>query len=201
LDKNLSHIPYRTCIGCFRSSEKYSLIRFVFIGQKSRFEIDPKQIQNGKGYYVCLEKECIRRLFKSRKFKQILSLVRDEDIEKFKQILFNMIQTDPIQSLVGLARKAGKVCVGQRAVEVSLKMKQAKLVILAQDTSKNTREQVVRINEESHCDIYEIGMKNDWGALFGRQTVAVFAVLNPNFARAIISEINKLKKQSDLSSE
>ena len=102
-----------------------------------------------------------------------------------------MVQTNRIQSLVGLARKAGKVNLGQQAVEAAIKKKQAKLIVLAEDSSQNTKEQFQTLAKNTKIEIFEIGIKSEWGKLFGRETVAVLAVMHYSFARAIKGEIDK----------
>jgi len=191
LSKNRSHIPLRTCIGCNQSLDKFSLIRFVIRKEENLIKIDPFQKENGRGYYVCPDKSCLNKLLKSRKFKQKISNVNKSKIEEFKINVEIMDQTNKIQSLVGLARRAGKVNLGQQAVEAAIKKKQAKLIVLAKDSAQNTKEQFQTLAKNTKIDIFEIGIKSEWGKLFGRETLAVLAVMHHGFARAIKGEINK----------
>lgn len=101
----------------------------------------------------------------------------------------SLIQKNKIYSLVGLARKAGKVEIGHTGVEIAIKKRQASLVIIAEDTSDNTQKKFEFNADKNNIKWFNMGNKTDWGKVFGRKEAAVFAILHQGFARAIEKEL------------
>ncbi len=98
-----------------------------------------------------------------------------------------MMRSSKLESLVGLARRAGKVAAGTAAVEEALLKKKARLVLLANDVSPNTQEQIVRLAETVGVSVLKTGTKRAWGTLFQRKELGVLAILDVNFAKGILS--------------
>ncbi len=101
------------------------------------------------------------------------------------------IQTDRIYSLIGLARKAGQVAIGHAAVEAAVKKGRAKLVIIANDAAQNTKDRFKITGKRANIACAYAGDKSTWGQLFGRESAAVFAILEKGFAAAIRGELGK----------
>lgn len=57
--------PLRTCIGCRQVRTKERLIRIVRTPE-GRIEIDPQRRKSGRGAYLCIDKDCLRRAQKTR---------------------------------------------------------------------------------------------------------------------------------------
>ncbi len=58
-------VPLRTCIGCGAKKEKRNLIRFV--SMNSILILDRKKNMGGRGYYLCPDSSCIKKVFKDGK--------------------------------------------------------------------------------------------------------------------------------------
>ena len=187
MSKTSDHIPVRTCLGCCQKKEKFSLIRFVF-NKEHNFIIDPSQTGHGRGNYICSDLDCLIELKKSKKLKKITTSVGLEIKNEFMQELEKMIQPDKIFSLTGLARRAGKLAIGAQAVEAAIKKKQARLVILAEDSAPNTREHFENLISKFERKLLVYGKKDNWGQLFAKENTAVIAILNDNFAKVIKKE-------------
>jgi len=56
----------RSCVVCRKKDEKSNLIRMV--KTTMGIKIDVKQIEEGRGFYVCKSEECVNRLMKHKKF-------------------------------------------------------------------------------------------------------------------------------------
>jgi len=97
-----------------------------------------------------------------------------------------MTPSSKLESLVGLARRAGKVAVGTAAVEEALLKKKVRLVLLAEDVSPNTEERVLRLAKTSGVPVLKTGTKSAWGALFRRKELGLLAILDTNFAKGIL---------------
>ena len=57
--------PERTCMACRNKSEKGDLIRIVK-EKKGQISIDNTYKINGRGMYICKNKECIQKAIKTR---------------------------------------------------------------------------------------------------------------------------------------
>ena len=188
MGKKRSNWPTRTCLGCSKKTGKIFLLRFVK-KISNTIKIDPAQTEPGRGYYICPDPVCSNRFIKSTRFGKIFREISSLQKERFKTAVGKMIFPNRVHSLVGLANKAGKIAMGNRAVEAALKKGRAKLIILAKDASSNTIERFEKLGKQYDRTLQMYGFKKNWGHLFGRESSAVFAILNDNFARAIKSEI------------
>ncbi|MFQ5899935.1 MAG: YlxR family protein [Thermodesulfobacteriota bacterium] len=59
--------PQRTCIGCRKVKEKSDLLRFV-INTGGELVCDLEKRLNGRGAYLCRDKNCIRVALKKKRF-------------------------------------------------------------------------------------------------------------------------------------
>ena len=100
-------------------------------------------------------------------------------------------------SMLGLAKRAGKVVSGEFSVEKAVKSGKAYLVIVAEDASSNTRK-----NFSDMCTYYKLplivtGTKETLGHAIGCEFRASVAVTDSGFAQSI----EKCVKVSDGDSE
>lgn len=87
-------------------------------------------------------------------------------------------------SLLGLAKKAGRLAVGQEAVEAALRQNRAKLVVLAQDAASNTMRRFQNRSGEVLLATLPY-TKEELGAAIGYRSCAVAAVCDDSFAQAL----------------
>ena len=88
-------------------------------------------------------------------------------------------------SLVSLATKAGKTASGEFCTEKEVKTGMAELVIVAEDSSANTKKKF-----KNMCDFYEVpiyfyGDKDTLGHAMGKEFRATLAVTDAGFAKGI----------------
>ncbi|MCF0133261.1 MAG: ribosomal L7Ae/L30e/S12e/Gadd45 family protein [Blautia sp.] len=98
-------------------------------------------------------------------------------------------------SLIGLATKAGKTVSGEFSTEKSVKSGKGLLVIVAEDSSENTKKKF-----KNMCSFYEVPLyfhadKENLGKAMGKEFRASLAVQDENFARAIMKEMEKIPGQ------
>lgn len=91
---------------------------------------------------------------------------------------------DKIFKLVGLARRAGKIAIGMSMLEKMIRRKKVVLILIAEDTTKNTIDKILSLKPA--CSHLIFGTKDEWGKIFGREEVAVLGILDPNFAEGIL---------------
>ena len=92
-------------------------------------------------------------------------------------------------ALIGLAQKAGKVASGEFSSEKAVKEGKAKLVIVAEDASDNTKKKF-----NNMCTYYEVpyfllGDKIQLGNAIGKEFRASLAIVDENLAKAIKKQI------------
>ena len=92
-------------------------------------------------------------------------------------------------ALISLAMKAGKVASGEFSSEKAVKEGKAKLVIVAEDASDNTKKKF-----HNMCTYYEVpyfllGNKIQLGNAIGKEFRASLAIVDENLAQAIKKQI------------
>ncbi len=74
--------PIRTCVGCQEKQTKRELFRIVRTPE-GEIKLDPTGKANGRGAYVCPEKECLEKALKKDKLKKALNTnVSEESKQK-----------------------------------------------------------------------------------------------------------------------
>lgn len=96
---------------------------------------------------------------------------------------------DRALSMLGIAMKAGKVASGEYQTEHAIKSGKAKLVIIAEDASDNTKKMF-----ESMCAHYGVrqicyGSKESLGHNIGKEFRASLAVTDRGLAQAILQKM------------
>lgn len=97
--------------------------------------------------------------------------------------------------MLGLAARAGKIASGEFAVEKAVKTGHAYLVVVASDSSDNTKKMFSNM-----CRYYQVPMvlysdKETLGHGIGRMTRAAAAVLDAGFAKAVVKQMNTSKEK------
>lgn len=95
-----------------------------------------------------------------------------------------------IYFMLGLCMKAGKLLSGEFQCEHAVKSNKAKLVIIAEDASSNTKKLFKDKCQFRGITLYEFGSKEQLGKSIGKQPRASLAVIDENFS-------SKLKKLLD----
>lgn len=94
--------------------------------------------------------------------------------------------SNPILSLLGLARRAGKLSPGFDAAEESLKKGIAKIVLLAGDVSLRTAQKVELTAAENGVPVYRLtATMQQVGIAIGKKSAGVLAVNDEGFARKL----------------
>ena len=71
-------IPMRTCIACRTEKPKKELVRVVKFGDSIKLDLTGKA--NGRGAYVCNDKECIAKLKKQKMLNRAFSCEVEERV-------------------------------------------------------------------------------------------------------------------------
>lgn len=71
-------VPMRTCIACRTEKPKKELVRVVKFGDEIKLDLTGKA--NGRGAYVCNDKECIMKLKKQKMLNRAFSMEVKEEV-------------------------------------------------------------------------------------------------------------------------
>ena len=89
--------------------------------------------------------------------------------------------------------KAGKIAYGTDMCLEKIKFNKAKILIVAEDASNNTKEKLTRICEEKKIALYEYGSKEELSMAIGKANKTVIAILDVNFAKSIKNYLEESK--------
>lgn len=90
-------------------------------------------------------------------------------------------------SLLGLCYKAGKLVSGEQACEISIRNKEAKLIIVAEDASDNTKKKFQNSAKFYEIPIFIVFSKEQLGKILGKEERAVIVVNESGFSKKIQS--------------
>lgn len=96
-------------------------------------------------------------------------------------------------SLLGFARKSGKLLAGEHAVKTGMKRRTALLLILAEDLPEKRKAAWVRWCEEQAIPYIEIGTKDEFSQILGMSARSILAITDQQMAKALGN--NSTKKQ------
>lgn len=75
----MKQLPKRTCIGCNEVKLKKDLIRVVK-NKENQIFMDKTGKANGRGAYLCNDKECLEKAIKSKRLERTFEVQIDEKI-------------------------------------------------------------------------------------------------------------------------
>lgn len=99
------------------------------------------------------------------------------------------MKQDRVLSMIGLATKAGRTVSGEFMTEREVKSGRATLVIVAGDSSDNTKKKFRDMCEFYQVPIYFYGDKDSLGHAMGKEFRASMAVLDEGFAKGIQKQL------------
>ena len=101
------------------------------------------------------------------------------------------LQQDKVVSLIGLATKAGQTASGEFMTEREVKTGRAALVIVAGDSSDNTKKKFRDMCEFYKVPIYFYGDKDTLGHAMGKEFRASLAILDEGFAKGVLKHLTE----------
>ena len=97
---------------------------------------------------------------------------------------------DPILHLLGLAKKAGRLEIGEEPVGAVCRAGQARLVLLASDAAPNTRRRASHFSQAGKALCLETPFtKGKLGLVLGRSSCAMLALTDAGFSAAIVEKL------------
>ena len=96
-----------------------------------------------------------------------------------------MNKDSKVWGLIGISTKAGKVAFGTEAVEETINRKKAKLVIIASDMSKTSKENILNKCKKHGVPIAEYGNIQELSKAIGKQNKAIICIKDKNLSEEI----------------
>ena len=90
-----------------------------------------------------------------------------------------------VERLIGLCMKSGNITFGMDATINQIRLHKSKLVIVAKDSSMNTKNKIKNMCEFENIPIIEFGTIEKNSKAIGRVNKAIISIDNSNFANAI----------------
>ena len=101
------------------------------------------------------------------------------------------MKQDKVLSLIGLATKAGQTASGEFMTEREVKTGRAALVIVAGDSSDNTKKKFRDMCEFYKVPIYFYGDKDTLGHAMAKEFRASLAILDEGFAKGVLKHLTE----------
>ena len=92
-------------------------------------------------------------------------------------------------SLMGFAKKSGNLVSGVNTCTFAIKKGKVKLVILAEDISAGSEKKMMKEIRKAEIPYIKYSTIDELSHIAGKSGRSVFAVLDENFARSILGEI------------
>ena len=103
---------------------------------------------------------------------------------------------ESVLSLLGLAKKAGRLEAGEENVGGAARARDARLILLASDAAENTARRAGHFAEAGACLCVRIPADKDaLGRAVGRTSCAMLAVTDIGFAEAVAKKLAALDEQ------
>lgn len=96
--------------------------------------------------------------------------------------------------MIGMATKAGKTLSGEFSTEKAIKSGIARLVIVAEDASDNTKKKFRNMCEYRNIPMYIYGDKESLGLSSGNDMRASLAVVDDGLAGSIVAHLTNTTK-------
>jgi ribosomal protein L7Ae-like RNA K-turn-binding protein len=95
--------------------------------------------------------------------------------------------------LLGMALRAGKLTAGQEPVLKLIRRGRAKLILLSEDASENTKKVFHDKGQYYNVPVLEKGSMDQMGRALGKGPRAVVAISDAGFARSMVQNIEEGK--------
>jgi len=182
--------PLRSCVACRTSRPKGELVR-VHPVAGGRLDVDVGG-GSGRGAYVCPRHVCLEQAVKRGEFARRLNVtVASMTVETLEGLIRDRVSRK-VAALLGLARRARKVASGAEAVDWAVKRQTARLILSATDASSNSVAKSRGWAAQRGIAWMQAMGKEELGAALGGGPRSCVAVMDPNFAGALISALDKI---------
>ncbi len=90
-----------------------------------------------------------------------------------------------ILGLIGLSARARKICFGADSVELEIKKRKVKLIVIANDSSERTKEKFIKLGSEYNIPYLIIGEIEELSKSIGKSNKAIIGIKDINLSNEI----------------
>ena len=101
------------------------------------------------------------------------------------------MQRNKVLSYLGLATRAGRVVSGEFCVEKSVRQRRARLVLVSEDASENSRKNFRNLCTYYKVPLYFFGSREELGAARGKEARVSAAIEDEGLAIAAVRELKQ----------
>ena len=176
--------PRRQCAGCAKRDTADALVRVVLgnVEQGATLAVDLADSRFGRGAHVHPSQECVQKAFRGG-FAKVFKCKVEGSIESFGEQI-TVAANRRIDGLLVGARRGKHAIAGSDVVRAAYRDGSAVLVVVASDAAAAAKLPEVQ-EAVGQGKAIAWGNKQRLGAIFGRDEVAVCAVLHEGVAKAI----------------
>jgi len=182
--------PLRSCLGCREVRQKDELLRFVLDPAGTLYPDISRKLP-GRGSYTCFNRDCLEAALKRKQFhRSFKGEVRLLPEEELLALIEKMLE-EKINSLIALANKAGKAVSGSDKVMDTLRKGEAAILIVAADTSGESKAKFLAVAERAGVETFMFSMKDRLGGPLGKETRTAVAVQRGSFAGTLQKDLKR----------
>ena len=101
------------------------------------------------------------------------------------------MQRNKVLSYLGLATRAGRVVSGEFCVEKSVRQRRARLVLVSENASENSRKNFRNLCTYYKVPLYFFGSREELGAACGKEARVSAAIEDEGLAMAAVRELKQ----------
>lgn len=185
--QKVKKIPQRQCVGCREMKDKRALIRAV---KSPQGEVSLDFTGKKPGAALTSARTANASSGRANPARSSARWTRPSPRASTKKWKRRWQTVDKLLNLIGLAKKAGKLEVGEEPVGAAARSKHARLILIASDAADNTRRRALHFGEAGECICLEIPpTKEDLGRALGRTSCALLALTDIGFAEAVAKKL------------
>lgn len=207
--------PLRTCIGCGEKKPKNELISIIKSPKSENnisFEVYENTVKkDGRSAYICKNSECFKNALKHKKLEKSFKCRIDKEIYASIENIINeksgsqshteniaqnakeiktVSKNEKLLNFLGITKKSGNIVLGMDCVKKGVSEKDIGLILITEDISNNSFEEIKKFALENNTRIFKISYsKDNIFNLFGKYS-AIIGIKNKNFIDKIIKIIN-----------
>lgn len=170
----------QTCRITGQQADEADMLRFV-ISPDGVVTPDLAEKLPGDGFWVISQFQAVAQL------KEQADLSVPEDLAAQVAVLLEK----RVLSLLGLARKAGRIVLGFTKVDAALKNRRVAMLLAASDGAENGRKQIAARADARHLVVLEAFSVEQLCLAFGGTNVIHAAVTDADWARRIQQQANR----------
>ena len=176
--------PIRQCIACRKKGRKRDLVR-ISQTPSGRIVFDPKQTVQGRGVYVCSDRQCIEKASANGLFDQALKgCVPGSVLTQLAKEVVTSEKTT-LDTLIGFAARAYKITAGITLIERTACKGNLRVIVMDRETGDTTRNRIEALSSSHHIPLIIKSTGRLIQDIIGKPNCRCVGIVDSEFARSI----------------